>query len=150
MDLEDNICGDICINGMFFPESRTTTDKIEDGTSHTLAIGERTYILSSWMPGAVWVNAKPKRICLYSASNLRYPINASHSQFGYHKADLDAPLGAPKTMLTNDLIFGSNHPDGAQFCCADGSVHMLSDAMDFTLLEDMATIAGHEADRLAP
>jgi prepilin-type processing-associated H-X9-DG protein len=150
MDLEDSICGDICTNGMFFPESRTTIGKIEDGTSHTLAIGERTYILNSWMTGAVWVKTKPKRICMYSSSNLRYPINASHNEFGYHKSDMEAPPAATKKMLTNDLKFGSNHPGGAQFCYADGSVHMLLETMDFTLLENMATIAGHETDRVTP
>ena len=150
MDLDDLTCGDICINGMFFPESRTTVGKIADGTSHTLAIGERTYMLSTWMAGAVWSGKKPKTICNSPSNNLRYPINAWHSQFGYHKADANAPAGAPKTMQTNDLNFGSNHPGGAQFCYADGSVHMLSDAIDFTLMEDMATIAGHEMDRSAP
>jgi prepilin-type processing-associated H-X9-DG protein len=150
LDLDDLTCGDICINGMFFPGSRISIQKINDGTSHTLAVGERTYMLSTWMTGAVWAGRKPKTICNSPASNVRYPINASNNQFGYHKADGEAPPGAPKTMQTNDLNFGSKHTDGAQFCFADGSVHMLSDAMDFTLLEDMATIAGHESNHSTP
>jgi prepilin-type N-terminal cleavage/methylation domain-containing protein/prepilin-type processing-associated H-X9-DG protein len=150
MDLDNLTCGDICINGMFFPESRTSINKIQDGTSHTLAVGERTYMLSTWMTGAMWSGNKPKTICNSSSSNLRYPINASRTQFGYHKGDNAAPPGARKTMLTNDLNFDSFHPDGAQFCFADGSVHMLSETIDFTLLEDMATIAGNEPDRYAP
>jgi prepilin-type processing-associated H-X9-DG protein len=78
---------------------------------------------------------------------VRYPINADPATFGYSLADLDAPTGAAKTMLRNDLFFGSAHPGGAQFAFVDGSVRFLSDAIDFVLYKDMASKAGDEVNR---
>ena len=49
-----------------------------------------------------------------------------------------------KTMLLNNLPFGSLHPGGANFCLVDASVHFLSDDLDFTVFEDFATTAGAE------
>jgi prepilin-type processing-associated H-X9-DG protein len=76
-----------------------------------------------------------------------YPINAGFTTpDGYHKFDNTAPTGATKKMLLNNLFFGSLHSGGAQFCFADGSVHMLSDAMDFNMFQDLATIDGGEVN----
>lgn len=149
IDLEDVACGDIYKSGVFFPGSETTLTKIEDGTSHTVMIGERTYVFRDWMSGAAWVGTPPTQICTGATSNIRYPINASHSQFGYYVADRDAPADR-KTMLLNDLFFGSFHSGGAQFCFADSNVRMLSQDIDFTLFESLATIAGHEVNRSEP
>jgi hypothetical protein len=150
MDLRDRLFGDICINGIFFPESRVSIPKIEDGTSHTLAIGERTYIFCGWATGAVWIGAPSREIDNCASKNIRYPVNADHGQFGYATSDLDAPPGNTVWMLTNNLPFGSDHIGGAQFCYADTSVRMISEEIDFTVLEDLATIAGHEVIRSDP
>jgi prepilin-type N-terminal cleavage/methylation domain-containing protein len=143
--LEQLTCGDVCTDGMFFPQSRTRVADIEDGTSHTLAFGERRYMLFDWMSGATW-RGKPKtRICMGKATNnIRYPINAELSRYGYYVGDPDAPAGALGNIVLNDLFFGSYHPSGAQFCFADASVHFLLDTINFTDFQDMATIAGAE------
>ena len=52
-------------------------------------------------------------------------------------------------MLVNDLPFGSVHPGGAHFARADGGVTFLSDDIDFTVFEALATIAGGEVDHAA-
>lgn len=150
IDLEDAACGDLSINGVFFPDSKTRIGRITDGTSHTLAIGERDYTFRSWMTGVSWVGTPPTRVCSEAANNIRYPINAPHSQFGYFVADGKAPPSGPFTILGNDLFFGSKHSGGANFCFADGSVHFLSDTIDFTIYEDLATIAGNEPNRWTP
>jgi prepilin-type processing-associated H-X9-DG protein len=62
---------------------------------------------------------------------------------------MSAPLSERKIPL-NDLFFGSLHSGGAQFCFADGSVHMLPDSLDFTILEDLSTIAGNEVNQWEP
>jgi prepilin-type N-terminal cleavage/methylation domain-containing protein len=150
IDLEDMTCGDIYTNGIFYPNSRTRIAKITDGTSHTLAVGERLYNFYDWMTGALWSGEPPTRICTDAAKNVRFPMNADHSVFGYFKGDPDVPAGGARTMLLNDLFFGSKHPGGAQFCLADGSVHMLSEDTDFTVFQDMATIAGDERNGRSP
>jgi len=153
IDLEDVACGDVYTDGIFYPQSHTTIGRIVDGTSHTMAIGERTYIFfGQWMTGATWAGDPDMktRICSRAAKNVRYPINADLGQFGYYISDPSAPTPAQRTMLQNDLFFGSAHPGVAQFCFADGSVQTLSDATDFTIYADLSTIAGGESNRWEP
>jgi prepilin-type N-terminal cleavage/methylation domain-containing protein/prepilin-type processing-associated H-X9-DG protein len=144
IDLEDNVCGDIYTNGIFYPDSRTKIAKITDGTSHTLAVGERYYTFYDWMEGATWTGTPPTRICTDASKNIRWPINANRNVVGYYKGDFDAPAGAAKTMLLNDLFFASEHSGGAQFCLADGSVQFIRDAIDFTVYQNLATKADDE------
>jgi prepilin-type processing-associated H-X9-DG protein len=142
--LEQTACGDIYTDGVFFPQSRTRIAKIEDGASHTLAIGEQTYVFRDWMSGATWVG-KPTRICTGATSNIRYPINADRNQWGYYVGDQDAPIPPPDPpILLNNWYFGSDHAGGAQFCFADGSVQFIQDTIDFTLYQDLSTRNGDE------
>jgi prepilin-type N-terminal cleavage/methylation domain-containing protein/prepilin-type processing-associated H-X9-DG protein len=150
---EHSECGDNHTDGIFFPTNYpTTVAKIEDGTSKTLAIGERTYITPDWTWGATWNGTPERRICTGATNNIRYPINADHRQFGYYVGDPQAPPPVPgiPDMLLNDLPFGSFHSGGAHFCFADGSVHMLPDSIDFTVFEDLSTINGSEVSQWAP
>jgi prepilin-type N-terminal cleavage/methylation domain-containing protein len=147
--LEHAACGDLFINGVFFPNSHTSIAKIQDGTSKTLAIGERTYVVRDWTSGAVWFGDPKILICSGASSNVRYPINADVNQLGYYVADTSVPPALRK-MVLNDLFFGSAHPGIAQFCYADGSVHPLSETIDFTIFEDLSTIAGGETTSADP
>ena len=99
IDLEDMVCGDIDVNGLLYPGSRTRFSMISDGSSNTLMLGERTYVFRTWMSGATRVGKPPqppKRICTGATKNVVYPINADHAQFGYHVADRSAPPEAKK------------------------------------------------------
>ncbi|MEA1952334.1 MAG: H-X9-DG-CTERM domain-containing protein, partial [Planctomycetota bacterium] len=69
---------------------------------------------------------------------LRWPINSDTKELCYV-----CPSGTP-VCLFNDLFFGSNHPGGAHFSLADGSVRFFDEAMDLEMLKDLATIAGGE------
>ena len=144
IDLEESFCGDIYTNGIFYPNSRTTMSKITDGTSHTLAVGERRCIWRDWMDGATWLGTPPTEICTEAAKNIRFPINADESTYGYYKYDNSAPAGATKDLLLNDLFFASKHPGGAHFCVADGSVQFVHDSIDFSVYQDLATRNGGE------
>lgn len=143
IDLEDNTCGDLFNNGVLFPGSETSIRKIEDGTSNTLAFGERSYVFTPWMSGATWLGDPHQLICGEASNNIVFPINADPDIHGYYRADGLAPPGATRIPL-NHLYFGSLHPGGAHFGLADGSVQFLPDSTDLTVLEDLASINGGE------
>lgn len=149
-DLEDSRCGDMYMDGVFYPESHVRIAEITDGTSHTLAIGERAYWLSVWTDGAIWVKSPKKEMCMHATRNIRWPLAADHNEFGYYVLDSEVPTGAAKTMLLNDLEFNSNHHAVVPFALADGSVHMLEKEIDLTVLRELATRDGNEVNRWEP
>jgi len=137
--LEHSICGDYYTDGVFFPKSATRIADIKDGTSNTLAMGERTYQLRSWFKGSY---GTPNQVCVYSSKDIRWPINAVGLSYD--------PTAASDTVLFNDLYFGSQHPGGAEFVLADGSVQFISESIAFSVYQDLATIAGNEINTWAP
>jgi prepilin-type processing-associated H-X9-DG protein len=157
LTLEQNVCGHLSYDGIFFPifkwpttgtntplpRTGTRIATITDGTSKTLAIGERSaYNLFDWMTGGLWESNPPTLICNRPAKNVSYRINTPLNANGQFVDD----TGTLKKMLINDLVFGSFHSGGAQFCFADGSVDMISDDIDFTLFQDITTISGDEVN----
>jgi prepilin-type N-terminal cleavage/methylation domain-containing protein/prepilin-type processing-associated H-X9-DG protein len=150
--LEKSECGDLYLDGFFVPADKrlglrpTRDSDIADGMSKTLAVGERTYVFWDWMRGADWSGIPPSRVCTEASKNIVYPINSDVKQIGYYVGDSEAPTGGPFKLLLNDLFFGSYHPGGAQFSFADGSVHMLSDAIEFNVFQDLSTIAGNDVN----
>jgi prepilin-type N-terminal cleavage/methylation domain-containing protein len=143
-DLEDTQCGDYFTDGVFFPFSRTRIRGITDGTSQTLAIGERVYEAGGWMEGAYWLFRPDRQVCASSTKNVKWPINADLDRIGYYVSDPAAPEGAPKTLLLNDLFFGSAHTQGAQFVFVDVSVRLIPASIDLTVLQDLSTTRGGE------
>jgi prepilin-type processing-associated H-X9-DG protein len=95
------------------------------------------------MDGASYLGIPPFLICTEAAKNVRYPINANHETFGYYKFDFEAPV-AERVLLLNDLFFASEHPGGANFCMADGSVQFKRETIEFPVYQNLATKAGEE------
>lgn len=143
IDLDDVVYGDAETSGIFYPDSHTRIREITDGTSNTLAVGERIYLFNDWVAGLNATIDPPEMAC-WAMKNVRYPINANHFQFGFYVADFSSPSGSSRTMVLNDLPFASEHPGGAHFCYADGSGHFLSETLDMTVYQAMATKAGEE------
>lgn len=141
--LEAKICGNYSTDGILFPLSQTRLDDVRDGASNTLLVGERIYRPRNWLDGAYWVKSPDSRVCVLAAKNITYPLNANLELYGYYVGDKNAPQ-EKKTMLMNDLVFGSRHPSGALFVFADASVHFLRDSIDFTVYQYLATFAGGE------
>ena len=139
----------MAIDGALYPNSRTRLAQITDGTSHTVAIGERLYfsggVNGDWMIGATRVGHPPTRICSASSKNIRFPINADPQQIGYFVGDRQAPPDGELSVLLNDLYFGSDHPGGAQFGFVDGSVRFLVESIDFVAYQNISTIQGGES-----
>jgi type II secretory pathway pseudopilin PulG len=145
-DPDTTHCGFCCTDGIFYPTSRTRIRDITDGTSNTLAVGEKTYVRRLWFDGAWWEADPDGYLCSYSAKNIRVcPINANPGVVGYYQYEPDPPPGAVFGLLFNDIMFGSNHPGGAHFVMADGSVHFLPDDIDWHVYQLMAMVADGEA-----
>ena len=100
---------------------------IEDGTSHTIAVGE---ILPkcSYHAQDGWMHTNS----LWFATTC--PINYSNcpDEPGYATSHCNAP-----NAWSCDMGFKSRHPGGAQFVLADGSVQFLSDAIDYDTYQMM-------------
>lgn len=102
---------------------------ITDGTSNTLMIGEISWKKMSKY--RAWHRAKfgDDRGTLYILSkSLEYPINSENES------------------KWNSVAFGSNHPAGANFVNADGSVHFVSDTINF---ENYLALGSRDGDEVA-
>lgn len=125
-------------NGLFQRNSRHATSDITDGTSHTLAIGERGAILAK----APWAGAITGGTCRTTPGA---PVFLSSIQ----QAPV-MPLARMANRWLNDPLsepydFFSPHRHTVYFVFADGSVRGLSrDTADSVRLAQ-ATIAGSEA-----
>ncbi|EAQ78746.1 hypothetical protein DSM3645_29631 [Blastopirellula marina DSM 3645] len=91
---------------------------IVDGTSNTIAVGERTWQLASRTLRAstqLLMNGDSPNVSLqgnaYISAGGRWSLNCTNSQ--------DCDRG-----------FSSNHPGGAEFLLVDGSVHFISETID--------------------
>ena len=148
VNLEDNLCGDLEVNGVFYPESNIRIAQITDGSSNTLAIGERLYSFRDWVSGMTWFGDNPPTAstgwCTGSGKTIHFPLNADHWEFGFYRFDFQMPPGGERKMLLNELPFASVHPGGGNFCLADGSVHFFNEDIDFTVYQAMATRNGGE------
>ncbi len=112
-------------NGLFFRVTYQEPKRfasITDGLSNTLLIGED--------------------VVKHNASSAAYYANgdycACHGPINY-KPNPPAPLD-----WGNVTTFRSNHPGGAQFCMADGSVRFISDSADHLIYRGLCTRSGGE------
>jgi prepilin-type N-terminal cleavage/methylation domain-containing protein/prepilin-type processing-associated H-X9-DG protein len=129
-------------DGVFWINSKVTLQGIPDGTSNTLAFGERfhrdpAYTNINTLGGWAWANYSAGQDCLGSTP---VPVN-------YVLAP-GTPIGAPNFYEDDrTCAFGSAHSGGANFAMCDGSVRFLSlvSNSDLPLLQALSTRAGGEA-----
>ena len=106
--------------GLFSQNSSVRMRDIIDGTSNTIAGGE-------------------KRTEQYSLTSPQY-------RWGYHAIrcmNTEINQDVSGSASDTNMNFGSEHEGGAQFIFSDGSVHFLSENIDFDLYKNL----GDKADR---
>ena len=132
--------------GIFYRNSNTRLGDVSDGTSQTIAVGERThqhqFVLG--MPAvdanSTWYAAIPG---LMRPAGMMGMTEASGQLILGHVGQ-DAMMGmmamqhTPNT--TNHIVnFSSKHTGGCHFVFADGSVHFLSENMDYNTFRYLGT-----------
>lgn len=115
--------GRVANNGVIVRDVEVAFRRITDGTSNTFAIGEQAHgdpdaqNVRGW-----WVGLSGGT--LYTSRNVAYPINSGVR---------------PGPFAKNNTGFGSQHPGGAHFGLADGSVQFLSENTDIAILFALAS-----------
>ena len=121
-------------NGLFFTNSKLTLRLryVPDGMSNTFAVGERdmTCYAASW-PGV----RNPPGPCNWGVYHNRGRVSAKLNWSetpAWHKENNTWDT-SPVRGFCNCCVegFSSAHPGGAFFVMADGSVHFISDTVDF-------------------
>jgi prepilin-type processing-associated H-X9-DG protein len=153
--LLEGIYGPVYTDGVLHVAGRVAVGDISDGSSNTLMIGERSYFNrgEDWTFGSYWLdfsgNLEPDLLQVGACKHLVYSINTAENGRAYYKQDTKAPLPL-RTILNNDLPFGSLHPGGASFAFADGSVHFFDEQTDLNILRELASYNGGETNRWRP
>ena len=125
-------------NGMFSRNRSVRVAEITDGTSNTIAVGEKSQNLAraTWT-GAITNAAVP--ITLLQAEDGLSPEGGDALVIA-HTGEIDGPNSRP----AHADQFWSLHPGGAAFLFADGSVRFLKEKRPLVLFRALATRAGGE------
>lgn len=130
--------GEMPHNGVFAWESLRKVNHLKDGMTNTFLMGEFVQIDESgqfgvppgnargWIMGATRTGTRGA----YTFKVFEHPPNAN-----VNRAD---------GIYFNHLPMGSYHPGGLLFVLCDGSVHFISEAINFETYQDLATINGRE------
>jgi len=124
--------------GLFFRNRSVRIAEILDGTSYTLAIGEKSQNLAQ----ATWTGA---------VSHAAVPITQLQAEDGLspegggalvlsHTGELDGPNSKP----AHADQFWARHPGGGNFTFADGSVRFIKEKRPLPLFQSLATRQGGE------
>ena len=111
-------------NGMFYHNSKTRMRDLRDGTSNTIAVGERkTEETLGWY--STWVGMVP----------------GGEEAFQRVLGAADHTPNHPDSHFDD---FSSHHIGGAQFVFADGHVRFIANGINKGVYYGLATIAGNE------
>jgi prepilin-type N-terminal cleavage/methylation domain-containing protein/prepilin-type processing-associated H-X9-DG protein len=124
-------------DGIFFRNAKIALRNITDGTSHTMAVGERFHRLCQ----ATWVGAVTNANLYPPPGSTAPPVvdNSTGMILG-HTGDGNGP-GAADSHVNQ---FSSLHGQGVNFLFADGHVQFLNESMDYKTYQALSTRAGEE------
>ncbi|MEA1950158.1 MAG: DUF1559 domain-containing protein [Planctomycetota bacterium] len=126
-------------NGVFFNNSKIKIGDITDGTSKVVLLGETRYC-----PGLPICNPVVSWDCgLRVYGNAQYPwpsgLCATMEQINWYTQVFTGSYRWPAGPATS--TFSSNHPGGAQFAMADGSVQFITDTIDINVYRGLGARA---------
>ena len=131
--------------GPFFRNSRTGFQDVRDGTSSTIAIGERTNgpILDiNGNPIGSYPHPNFENVWFAAAREITQPDD-DHGHMVLFDAEY-APNRARGDGTGADRGVSAPHSGIAQFAYLDGSVHTISDTIDIQVYRALASIRGGE------
>ncbi|MBI1248338.1 DUF1559 domain-containing protein [bacterium] len=119
---------------------RTKFRDVIDGTSNTLLIGETAYNLPDYQFSSGSCNGQSRYSFTYWSNP--YPGSTTcTTQYGFNPHDVQGDgIFDPNWTRT----FRSDHVGGVQFTLTDGSVRFVSETIDASLLDSLATRNGGE------
>jgi prepilin-type N-terminal cleavage/methylation domain-containing protein/prepilin-type processing-associated H-X9-DG protein len=131
--------------GMFYRNSRIAIRDVVDGTSQTLAIGERSHNLSyvTWTARSIggW---------LFKTSSFEGGTDKFAPDPEECWTQVLGPIGledgprTPNHPMAHVEDFWSRHPGGVNFLFADGSIRFVKDGISPGVYQALATRAGQE------
>jgi prepilin-type N-terminal cleavage/methylation domain-containing protein len=122
-ECESKAIGENCVgDGLFSLNSHTSIANIQDGTTHTMIVGERRSDVSLTPPRyATWVGAPPGGV-----EAIARVLGCSNH-----------PPNDPSNHFED---YSSWHPGGVQVLLGDGSVQFIADQVDARLFIGLATL----------
>ncbi len=125
-------------DGIFFRNSKVTVKDITDGTSKTLAVGERTHQLGP----ATWVGSVTGAALFPQDENDQsQAVTEGGPGMTLGHAGENATPGSPGQDINQ---FYSLHGSGAHFLFADGHVSFIRSDINYDTYQALATRAGGE------
>jgi len=125
-------------SGLFYRNSRIRFREIADGTSQTIAVGERSHALgqSTWVGSVTGALLTPGPADGIGTYEVEHGATMVLGQTGEHKSPGDPTSEAD--------MFHSLHANGANFVFADSHVAFLTTDMAPEMFEALSTRAGSE------
>ena len=140
-------------NGILFAQSKVRMAQVTDGSSHVMAVAETSgqtfydgrpeipFDCRGMFPHGWWIGADRNKLAgwggdvrVFNTTYIAYrPLGTSVCNGGAVSTYRD-----PGTNYDNQVPIQSAHPGGAQVVLCDGSVHFLSDSIDFDVFRWLA------------
>ncbi len=136
-------------NGMFYMDSKVSLRDLTDGTSNTIALGERADILSNGLTGIDPGNSAIYTGTLNTQAGCVLCTRGSREASSLGIRDVLGsgafPINGPQTLVGSSesgaaRSFSSAHKGGCQFTLADGSVRFISENVNLTLFRNLISI----------
>jgi len=133
-------------NGVFYRNSRIRFRDITDGTSNTICVGERMHahdfvpMLNKVDANSTWYAAIPG--VMRPAGMMMPMMTEGPASLVLGHVGQDGNMGMPAMHrtpnTTNHIVhFSSQHTGGVQFLLCDGSVHFISENIDYQTFRNL-------------